>query len=157
MTGQSVDAGTVGVDALKSAVAVRPYLAGLGIEITAARPDRVSVRLGYAASPCNDPAHGGCDRGLVLMLGDAAGWLAVTGGLAGGLAGDASANAARVSTLEHKVDLVASSFNPTALEASGVVIRRGRSLTTVRIDVVALAADGRRETVGLFQGTYAVG
>lgn len=153
MTSTQADVGSSTHDVVVRALQGRSLLARLGVEIASVVDGRVTIRLALETVSAADPAHGGIDRSLVIALGDAAGWLAVVAALCG----EGGSGRSAVSTLEQKVDLVVPPIAPVALQATGWVIRRGRSLSSARSDVVAVGPDGQETTVGLLQGTYAAG
>lgn len=134
---------------LASMLAGRPHLTRLGVRLAEAAVGQVSLHLDpRVAGDVADPMQGGFDRSLVIALGDAAGWLSV----ASALDGDRS-----VATLEMTVDLVVPRSPIVLLEAVGVVIRTGRSLSSARVDVIAVAGRGERTRIGLLQVTYIAG
>lgn len=130
-------------------LAERPHLTRLGVRLAEAAEGRVVLHLDSRdAGDVTDPAHGGFDRSLVITLGDAAGWLSVASVLG---------RDRPVATLEMTVDLVVPPSPIEVLEAVGVVVRTGRSLSSARVDVSAVAGTGERTRIGLMQVTYTAG
>ena len=145
MTG---DSAASALDLAVAALASRPWLAAMGVEIVLAEAGRAVLRLPMEKpGDAVDPAHGGFDRGIVMVLGDAAGWLCVVGGVV---------DRRNVRTLGITCDLVAATSVPAMLTADATVVRRGRSLSVVHSKVMAADTSGARQPIGLVQATYAL-
>jgi uncharacterized protein (TIGR00369 family) len=133
---------------MEAALRTRPLLRAWQVAVHDAAEATVELRMPLPADQrFDDPAHGGCDRALVVALGDAAAWLSILATMEDG---------AKLATLEMKVDWVVPRAAVTTLAARAEVVRRGRSLSTVRATLRSVGAAGRAENLGFIEATYIV-
>lgn len=138
------EAGGVGVDALRARIeasfARQGLMRHLGAELADVEPGRVVI--GLAARPEVTQQHGYIHAGATSAIADSAGgYAALT------LFGEED----EVLTVEYKLNLVAPAAGDR-LEAVGVVLRSGRTITVCRLDVYA-HRDGDRSLVAAGQQT----
>lgn len=126
---------------VRTSFAAQPAMALIGAEVVEVAPG--AVTLGCAVRPELLQHTGVVHAGVLTMLADSAcGYAALT----------LMPPGAEVLSVEFKVNLL----RPAAgerLEARATVLKPGRTLTVVRADVVAIAADGSESLVAAMQGT----
>jgi len=112
----------------------------LGAQLTEVSPGRVKIRMPY--SPSVTQQHGYFHAGATSSIADSA------GGYAGFTLFPENSS---VLTIEFKINLVAPAIGDS-LEATGMVVRSGRSLTICQLEVHALQGN-ERTLVALGQQT----
>ncbi len=116
-------------------------MTSVGAELVSIEPGRCVIRLAY--SPDVSQQRGYFHGGVIATIGDSAGGYA---------AFSLCPPHTDVLTVEYKVNFIAPAEG-ALLEATGTVVKSGRTLTVCRVDVDAIGAGGKRVTCAVLQQT----
>lgn len=129
---------------VRESFARQAFMATLGAQLTRVADGEVTIELPFRADLTQQV--GALHAGVTTAIADSAcGYAALT----------KMDEGADVLSAEFKVNLLAPAVGDRFV-ATGRVVKSGRTLTVVRGDVIAIAADGARREVLMMQGTMIV-
>ena len=136
----TLESDNAALERVRQSFARQGLMEHLGAQLTEVSPGRVKIRMPY--SPSVTQQHGYFHAGATSSIADSA------GGYAGFTLFPENSS---VLTIEFKINLVAPAIGDS-LEATGMVVRSGRSLTICQLEVHALQGN-ERTLVALGQQT----
>jgi uncharacterized protein (TIGR00369 family) len=131
------------MDAIRSWIEESPYASALGVRCSALSAERVSLRLPYAEHNANPgrALHGGCAASLALIAGQA-----ITRASLG-------PEAAPFHTAGLQVSYLAAALGED-VTATGTLLRRGKNLCFVEVDVASREGRGVARATSVVRGRF---